>query len=247
VGYTKGDLVRVALSELGIADYEFDITPEEISFGVRKMDWMMSQWSLKGIRAPYNFIGGPADDSGLPMAFYEAVALNLALRLAPSYGKQPAMSVMTGAKQALDAIMSKSALPPEIQFPSMPIGAGYKSTEQRFSSPSVQVNDVFGSDDFQDFSDSSTAIQQGDVGTLIQIDVSGTADLSSAIDLYIKYRKPSGKTGQWTATLNDPFIEYYTQAGDMDESGVWYLQAFFDLTTWQGSSKIVSITVGRSL
>jgi len=72
-------------------------------------------------------------------------------------------------------------------------------------------------------------------------------DLSTAVSTSIRYRKPDGVTGQWAGTVVDGAVEYITVAGDIDQSGVWYLQAFFDLTTWQGSSKVISIRVGESI
>jgi hypothetical protein len=32
----------------------------------------------------------------------------------------------------------------------------------------------------------------------------------------------------------DELVQYVTQSGDIDEAGVWYIQAFFDTGTWQG-------------
>jgi len=247
VSYTKSELVTASLGELGMADYEFDITPEEITSGVRRMDSMLSQWSLRGVRVPYNFVGGPGDDSGLPIAFHEAVTLNLAIRLAPSYGKQPSMSVMTVAKQAFDSILSRSALPPEIQFSSMPLGSGYKGTYRQFTHPIVNHGDVAGMDNFQNFSDDSTLIHKGDIGSLIQVSIAGMGDPLEITVATIHYRKPSGEKGQWEGTVKDDFIEYATIEGDIDEAGVWYLQAKFDLVDWNGSSRITSITVAESL
>lgn len=245
---TKRELVQAALNEIGIADYEFDITPEELSSGVRRLNTMLSQWSLKGVRVPYNFVGGTSDDSGLPATFHEAVIMNLAIRLAPSYGKEPSMGVMAIAKQALSSIYAKSALPQEIRFPSMPIGAGYKSVDTVFTDPvDTSVDILNGLDDFQNFSGDSTAIQRGDIGTLIQISISGSADISEVVSSSIYYRKPSGATGQWASVVNGDYIEYTTVAGDIDETGVWYLQAQFDLGAWKGTSKITSITVAESL
>lgn len=249
MSYTKGSLVKAALTELGIAEYEFDITPEEVSSGITRMDAMMSQWSLRGVRVPYNFVGGPDDDSGLPMAFHEAVTLNLAIRLAPSYGKQPAMSVMTVAKQAFDSILSRSALPPEIRFPSMPVGAGYKNTsDRRFTTPTYDPNaSIKGLDDFQDFSDESTLIQRGDVGSVIQVSIAGLVDPLLIVTSWIYYRKPDGTDGRWVGTVNDDNIEYTTITGDIDQAGVWYLQAQFEDGTVSGTSKVTAITVAESL
>lgn len=135
MSYTKGAFVTAALSELGIADYEFDITPEEVSSGVRRLDAMMAHWSDKGLTLSYNSGGGPDEDSGVPSIADEAVITNLAIRLAPSYGKQVSPQVMANAKGALNTLLGKSTQPRQQQYQQMPLGAGYKSTFQRFTDP----------------------------------------------------------------------------------------------------------------
>jgi len=127
VNYTKGELVKAALTEIGIADYEFDITPEEEATGIRRLDSMMAQWSDKGIRISYNFVGSSADEAGLPNIAQEAVISNLALRLAPTYGKQVPPEVRSTAKRALNSLYSEAAYPNEMQLQTTPIGSGYKS------------------------------------------------------------------------------------------------------------------------
>lgn len=138
MSYTKGELVTAALSELGIADYEFDISPEEVTSGVRRMDAMMAHWSNKGLILSYNVSGSPDDDSGVPGVAHEAVITNLAIRLAPSYGKQVSMEVASMAKAALTTLLGQSTRPREQQFPVMPKGAGYKSTFNRFTDPPTE-------------------------------------------------------------------------------------------------------------
>ncbi len=56
----------------------------------------------------------------------EAVITNLACRIGPMYGKQIAPATMVHAKRAYDAMMLAFCLPPEMQLPSMPAGAGNK-------------------------------------------------------------------------------------------------------------------------
>lgn len=138
MSYTKGAYVTAALNELGIADYEFDITPEELSSGVRRLDAMMAHWSDMNLKLSYNSGGGPEDDSGVPSVADEAVIMNLAIRLAPSYGKQVAPTVMAMAKAALNTLLSFSAKPREQQFQVMPRGAGYKSIDNMFTNPPVE-------------------------------------------------------------------------------------------------------------
>ena len=47
-------------------------------------------------------------------------------------------------------------------------------------------------------------------------------DLSTTPKL--NYQKPSGTTGSWTATLSTQYAQYQTVSGDLDESGIWYIQ-----------------------
>lgn len=135
MAYTKGDLVRAALNELGMADYEFDITPEELSSGVRRLDGMMAAWSDMNLHLSYDTGGSSEDSSGIPSVAWEAVISNLACKLAPSYGKQVAPEVRMTAKASLNTLLSTSTVPRQAQFQTMPRGAGYKSVDRRFTAP----------------------------------------------------------------------------------------------------------------
>lgn len=146
---TKGELVSAALNELGIADYEFDISPDELETGVRRLDSMMAQWSAIGAVLNYPF--GELDsatDSGIPDVAEEAVITNLAIRLASSYGKQPDPILLGTARTSKTVLLSFSTRPREIRFPQMPRGAGHKNHEWPFTTveknPYVDVvdNDV---------------------------------------------------------------------------------------------------------
>jgi len=242
---TKSEIVTGALSELGIADYEFDITPEEIDAGIRRLDSMMSLWSSKNIRLPYNYVGGASDDSGVPATAIEAVTSNLAIRLGSSYGKQVPPDVRTIAKSALNAIMSESTRPRERQLGPLPLGAGYKNIDTNVFWYPRDENEWMEAD-FSNYSGESTALQIGDVGTVLNFSAAG-GDLSGLVSATIRYRKPSGDTGEWAATVDAATVSYVTQAGDIDEDGVWYLQIFYDFGVVQRATKVASITVGKSI
>jgi hypothetical protein len=229
---TKRELVQAALNELGIAEYEFDVSPEELSSGSARLDSMMSTWSKMNLRIPYNYTGNYDSESGIPVTAVEAVTTNLAKRLAPSYGKQTPPEVLTTAKSSLNALLSESAEPLTMQLGSLPYGAGHKRVDTAIFTP-VEDSYPWKVDEFKDYSGSSTSIQLGDTGTEISISLSGTVDTSTIISSTIRYRKPSGTTGEWTGTVVDELVQYVTQSGDIDEAGVWYIQAFFDTGTWQ--------------
>lgn len=242
---TKGEVVRAALAYLGLADYEFDITAEELATGVDFLNLMMANWSSKNLKVPFNFDGDSADDSGLPDNALEGVSTNLAIRLAPTYGKTPSMEVRSTAKQGLNALYADSARPRTQQLENVPKGAGFKTVKQ---SPFFETTERYPwlSQGYQDFSGGGSDFYVDDVGVLISIDFFGLVDLSTATALVIHYRKPSGEEGTWTATDNGDNAEYTTVAGDIDEAGVWYFQAF---ATFAGptvvSSKIQSRWVGQ--
>jgi hypothetical protein len=138
MSYTKGELVNDAFNEIGIADYEFDVTASQSVAALRKLDSMMAGWDARGIKLSYPVPSGSNgsntdEDSNIPDSAWEAVVLNLALRIAPSFGKNVSIQTMANAKFALNTLFSMFAQAPEMQLPSMPRGAGYKEYDYRFT------------------------------------------------------------------------------------------------------------------
>ncbi len=146
MGYTKGDLVQSALNEIGIADYDFDIAPEQTQSALQRLDSMMAQWDSEGLKLGYPIpstaLGSTLDqDSGVPDVSWEAIITNLAIRIAPSYGKVVLPDTKMTAKNGIDTLYSMFALAPEMQIPSMPKGAGYKTNNPFFSDPTDTLKD----------------------------------------------------------------------------------------------------------
>jgi len=142
MSYTKGELVHSALNEIGIADYDFDIAPEQTESGLRKLDSMLGYWNGKGIRLGYPIPNNPIDsalseDSNIPDSAWEAVITNLAIRIAPSYGKMVSPDTKITAKNALNTLYRISAHPEEMQLNVLPRGAGYKAIDRPFTPPPV--------------------------------------------------------------------------------------------------------------
>ncbi len=72
-------------------------------------------------------------------------------------------------------------------------------------------------------------IHKGQVGAIVRL--TSSTDISGATGLAIRYRKPSGATGSWTATLSGTTaLQYTTEAGDLDESGIWRFQGYATYT-----------------
>lgn len=132
MGWTKRQLVVQAFEELALGAYVFDLEPEQLQSALRRLDTMMGVWDGKGIRLGYP-ISSPEssnldDDSNLPDAATETVFLNLALRLAPSFGKIPSVDTKSAAKEGYTILLAKAAHPIEMQFPgTLPAGSGNKA------------------------------------------------------------------------------------------------------------------------
>jgi len=83
----------------------------------------------------------------------------------------------------------------------------------------------------------------GDIGVKIILEVG--ADITTAIAQKIKYRKPSGESGAWTATQETATSISYTTiaATDLNEIGVWLLQSYVTMPSWALSGKIAKFSV----
>lgn len=138
MSYSKGELAQSALEELGVSGYDFDTSPDQLQTAIGRMDMMLAEWNIKGIRLGYPISkeenSEPGDDSNIPDWAWEAVITNLAIRLAPSYGKTVSLDTRAVAKNSFTTLCSNFSMPREMQFNSMPRGAGYKGTNNRFMS-----------------------------------------------------------------------------------------------------------------
>jgi len=133
MGWTKRQFVTQAFEEIGLASYVFDLTPEQLDSALRRLDSMIAAWNALGIRLGYPLPSSP-DDSDLdeqtnvPDSSVEAIYTNLAIKLAPSYGKQVMPDTKATAKESYNTLLSIAAMPMQQQMPStMPSGAGNKS------------------------------------------------------------------------------------------------------------------------
>jgi hypothetical protein len=127
---TKRDLVSMAYEEASLSGYEFDVTPEELFTGLRKLDANMAQDRLQSIdlnyNAPATFGGGDLEDySGIPDAAITYASIKLAQAIYPQMGKS--MSPETKARwseaKAAVRVLCKKIVPMNYAW-GTPKGAG---------------------------------------------------------------------------------------------------------------------------
>lgn len=132
MGYSKRQFVAAAFEEIGLASYAFDLQPQQFESALRRLDAMMASWNALGIRLGYPLPSSPQfsdidAESEVPDSANEAIITNMAVRLAPGYGKEVRPETKATAKETYNTLLSRAAVPMEQQLPStMPSGAGNK-------------------------------------------------------------------------------------------------------------------------
>jgi hypothetical protein len=143
MSYTKRQFVTAAFEEIGLASFVYDLTDQELLSACRRMDAMLADWNARGVRISYPLPSSPEstnidEETTVPDSANEAIITNLAVRIAPSYGKVVSPDTKIMAKNAYNTLLQLSATwPVEKQFPSgMPAGAGNKPW--RYDDPFLQ-------------------------------------------------------------------------------------------------------------
>lgn len=132
MGWTKREFVEQAFTEIGLAGYVFDLTPEELQTALRQLDSMMAKWNGRGIRIGWPMPSSPGNSdldqqTDVPDSANEAIYCGLAVRIAPTFGKTVGGQTQFFAKEGYDLLLSLAAQPLEKQLPTtMPAGAGNK-------------------------------------------------------------------------------------------------------------------------
>jgi len=115
-----------------MAEYVFDLQPEQLQSALNRLDAMLAEWNAKGLRLGYSLPSSPQDSdldepTFTPDSAWEAIITNLAIRIAPGYGKAVSPDTKVTAKAAYNTLLQRAAFPLEQQLPeTMPTGQGNK-------------------------------------------------------------------------------------------------------------------------
>lgn len=145
MGWTKRQFVVQAFEECGYASYAYDLQPEQLQAGLRRLETLIATWNGRGIRLGYPLSSNPDnmnldDTTDVPDSANEAICTNLAIKIAPLLGKTTSMETKTTARSGYLMLLSRCTKPNEQQFPqSMPSGAGNKPW--RNETPFLQIPD----------------------------------------------------------------------------------------------------------
>lgn len=120
------DIIRDALMHLCVADSVTDAANEDIRDSLRALNQMMRVWESSGVPLGWVDAVSPTDTLCVPPDAEEAVAANLALRLAPRYGVQVVPALADLARQSMDSVMARAKTQQyaRISYEDLPLGEG---------------------------------------------------------------------------------------------------------------------------
>ena len=133
MGWTKREFLNQAFEEIGLASYVYDLTPEQLWSALRRLDSMMANFNANGICVGWQMSTTPNKSeidfqTRVPDAANEAIYLNLAVRLASSYGRTVSQELKHLADVAYTTLLNWfMTVTPQRNFPTtLPLGAGAK-------------------------------------------------------------------------------------------------------------------------
>ena len=130
MSWTKRQIINQAFSEIGLANYTFDLAPEQWQDVLIKLDSMLAGWGVQGIRLGYpieNILVSDLDtDSNIADWAIEAVYTNLSARIAPSFGKVISQDTRATARKSFYLLLKQVSKVPQRKIIGLPAGAGNK-------------------------------------------------------------------------------------------------------------------------
>ena len=142
VSWTKRQLVEQAHSEIGLGSYAFNLQPAQLQDAMIKMDSMLGNWETSGIYLGYPIPETPLAsdldvDTTVDVRSNEAIYLNLAIKIAPSFGKQIAHETRVNAKQAYNKLLNRATIAPKLKYADGTLaGSGNK---ERVFLPDIEI------------------------------------------------------------------------------------------------------------
>ncbi len=97
-------LVSRSLRLLGVLDANMVPAAEDMATAITALNAMMARWEANGLAVGWAAVDSAVDTLPVPAEAEEAVAYNLACKLASEYGVQPRQDVVTEARDGLAAL-----------------------------------------------------------------------------------------------------------------------------------------------
>lgn len=153
MGWTKRQFIDRALSEIGLGKRSYTPSAEDYADALTIADSMVESWHGRlGLGVGWPVTDNPDDSSvdtetDVPGIFVEAVALQLAIRLAASYGKQVMPDTKANASQSFKTMVAKLSKPKPKPMPQgIPLGGGNRWRGRIFTPVPERTSDLVDGD-----------------------------------------------------------------------------------------------------
>jgi hypothetical protein len=127
---TKRFILDQAFDEIGLAGYVFNLSGSDLMSAIYKLDAMVASWESLSTSIGWVFSANPLDSDPdqqitVPDAALQPLIANLAVRLAPAFGKQVSIETKSAAIMGLNALRTRFVSIPDKVYPdNLPIGTG---------------------------------------------------------------------------------------------------------------------------
>jgi hypothetical protein len=127
---TSTDIVSGALRHIGVRAAESPLTAAEIQDGMEDLNDMGNEWEESGIHLGFTSSIDANATLDIPASSLAAFKANLAIRLAPSYGRIITPALANLANISLNALVKSTAFIGDVEFPdTLPRGSGNECPE----------------------------------------------------------------------------------------------------------------------
>lgn len=122
---TAGSVIKSALQEILVQASEAPLEPDETIDALLYMNRFMAAQAANGIALGYTEVDDTSDVITIPGGAIEGLVFNLAMKLAPQFGKVVDVTLARNAKDALATMRNIAVKVGRAQFPNtLPRGSG---------------------------------------------------------------------------------------------------------------------------
>ena len=118
-------IVGRALRLIGVVDPRQPVQAIDMQTGMTALNAMVRRWEANGLSLGWSDVSAPDEDMPCPPEAEEAIAYNLAAKLAPEYGEQPSPMVMGAAISGMSDLRVDVAVANPMSPDSGVLGYGY--------------------------------------------------------------------------------------------------------------------------
>lgn len=142
---TAQDVINRALAKIGVRAAESPLTAAETQDGLDALNDMLAAWENSGVTLGFLPVEKVSDTIRVPRHSLAAIKANLALIIAPEYGRVVNPALAVEARDSLNDLMISLSDIGDVNYPStLPVGSGNECNDlgdtQRFFPDDQEVN-----------------------------------------------------------------------------------------------------------